>query len=148
MKLKLSLSLLFLAFLVAFSCTTKKPSKFKEVTVFRGKVTQAGQPVKNALVKMIWSRGENCICKPGNVIECAVLDSLFTEQPTNAAGDYTMELDWDLLGYLFDESSPCQMKFRLGIYTEPDYDTLMAKDSLFLSIQDRSVDQVVNFQLP
>ncbi len=147
MKLKLSLGLLFLAFLVAFSCTTKKPSKFKEVTVFRGRVTQASQPVENALVELKWSRSQNCICKPGNVIECAAESLIVTDQPTNASGDYSMEIDWNLLGFLFDESSPCQMKFYIAVFPEPNFDTA-AVDSIYLSIQDRSVDQIVNFQIP
>ncbi len=149
MRLKLSVGVLLLIFLVVFSCTTKKPTKFNEFTNFRGKVLDsAGQPVKDALVDLEWVRGENCVCKPGNIIECAVRDSLFTVQPTNAKGEYSMEIDWSALGFLFDESSPCQMGFLLGVFTEPDYDTAVAVDIVYLSSQDRSVPQVVNFQIP
>jgi hypothetical protein len=149
MRLKLGLGVLLLVFLVAFSCTTKKPTKFDEFTVFRGKVVDsAGQPVKDALVELDWFRGENCVCKPGNIIECAVLDALFTDQPTNAKGEYSMEIDWDALGFLFDESSPCQMGFLLRLFSEPDYDSAVAVDTVYVSSQDRSVPQVVNFQIP
>ena len=149
MRLKLGLGVLLLVFLVAFSCTTKKPTKFNEFTVFRGKVVDsAGQPVKYALVDLTWSRGENCVCKPGNIIECAVLESRFTSQPTNAKGEYSMEIYWDALGFLFDESSPCQMGFLLGVFTEPDYDSAVAVDTVYVSSQDRNVPQVVNFQIP
>lgn|SRR5574341_760482 len=149
MRLKLGLGVLLLVFLVAFSCTTKKPTKFDEFTVFRGKVVDsAGQPVKDALVELVWSRGENCVCKAGNIIECVVLDSLFTDQPTNASGEYSMEIDWEALGFLFDENSPCQMGFLLGVFTEPDYDIAVAVATVYVSSQDKSVPQVVNFQLP
>jgi len=151
MRLKLGLGVLLLVFLVAFSCTTKKPTKFDEFTTFRGRVVDsAGQPVKDALVELSWFRGENCICKPGKIIECAVLDSLFTDQPTNASGEYSMEIDWNALGDLFDRNtsdSVCQMRFYLRVYPEPNF-TFAAEDSVVLYLQDRSIDQVVNFQIP
>ena len=150
MRLKLMSGVLLLVLLIAFSCTTKKPSQFNEVTIFRGKVTaqSSGQPIEFALVVLEWQRSENCTCKPGNVIDCVSDSSLFTTQPTNANGDYFIELSWDALGYLFEESSPCQMEFILEVFTVPDYDTLLAADTIPLSTQDRSATQVVNFQIP
>src|SRR3990172_2191941 len=107
MRLKPWLGMLLLVFLLVFSCTTKKPSKFKEVSIFRGSVTAAGtgEPIKNALVSLTWPVGTNCTCKPGNIIECIPLDTAFTFQVTNSRGEYNIELSWDALGFLFAQSS-------------------------------------------
>jgi len=145
--MRLGLAVLFLVFVVAFSCTTKKPTTFNEFTFFKGKVTSGGQPVEYALVQLFWGRGANCTCKPGNIIECAFLDSRFTVQPTNAAGEYSMEISWDDLGFLFDQSSPCQMDYVIEIVPGPQYDSIVVSDTFALPVQSRGTTQVHDFQI-
>ncbi len=154
MRLKLGVGILLLIFLVAFSCTSKKPSEFDEVTVFRGKVLESnGKPAQNAVVELVFPIGQNCVCKPGNIIECATLSDIFTYQPTNAKGEYQVDLAWRSMGFLFDESSPCQLKYHVGVATlqviggDTSY-YFVVEDSVAFSSQDRSVAQVNNFQLP
>ena len=146
MRIRLGLAVLFLVFVVAFSCTTKKPTTFNEFTFFKGKVTSGGQPVENALVQLIWGRGTNCTCKPGDIIECAFLDSLFTLQPTNKAGEYSMEISWDALGFLFDQGSPCQMGYIIEIAPEPQFN-IVVSDTFALPVQSRGTTQVHDFQI-
>lgn len=159
MRLKLTFGVLILVFLVAFSCTTKKPSQFDEVTVFRGTVVAkaTNQPVENALVYLVWFKGSGCRCIPtpnpcgpsGSInIECGECDSVFTGQPTNRSGEYLMELRWQDLGFLFakpaDPNDPCQIKFTL-LVEEPNYsqaDTVFA-----LSLEDRPATQTYDFKL-
>src|SRR3990172_7506130 len=107
MRLKLTFGLLILIFLVAFSCTTKKPSQFDEVTIFRGKVVDnVGKPVEYALIQLLFPVGQNCTCVSDSIINCVSSYLASTIQPTNVRGEYQIDLDWDLFGFLFDESSP------------------------------------------
>jgi len=153
MRLKLTFGLLILVFLIAFSCTTKKPSQFDEVTIFRGKVVDSSdttKAVQNALVVLTWFKGSGCRCIPtpnpcGSInIECGECDSVFTVQPTNRSGEYLMEMRWQDLGFLFDSTSSCQIKFTL-LVEEPNYSQA---DTVFtLSLEDRPATQTYDFKL-
>jgi|GEM_PF-3876024 len=154
MKLKLTLGVLLLIFLIVFSCTTKKPSELDQVTVFRGQVVDnTGQPVNDALVELKFPIGQNCTCISDSIVNCVSLSYIFTLQPTNVRGEYRLDLDWDTMGFLFDENSKCQLKYYISVATLQSLggDTTfvpVAVDSVDFSLQDRSVIQVNDFQLP
>ena len=148
MRFKLAYGVLFLIFLMAFACNSKKPSEFSQVTFFSGKVTDgAGQPIKNVLVTLTWSKRQNCTCGPGNVISCVTSDTVIINQPTNQAGNYSIEVRWKDFGFLFDQSSGCQIPLALEADKLPYGDSVAVKN-FTMSRQSRAAAQVNNFQFP
>lgn len=151
MKFKIALAILLVVFLVAFACTSKKPSQFDEVTLFKGKVTVklTGQPVENALVYLTWEKKQECTCVL-NQIQCAPeRDSLFYFQPANQNGEYLLEVRWKELGFLFpkpkDPQNPgCQMQFLIEAWAQNvGYDSTL----FTLSAEDRTAAQVHDLEL-